>query len=66
MSHVTKEQRKARTLTTIHSRYTADHHGPQVEKDEGVFSKIVAINGTKILIYVVTIKRYNILCVETM
>jgi hypothetical protein len=46
---------------TIHSRYTADHHGPRIEKDVGLWRKIIAINGAKILIYIVTIKRYNIL-----
>jgi hypothetical protein len=65
MSHDTKEQRKARTLTTIHSRYTTDHYGPRIEKDKGLWHDMVVIKGAKILKYVVTIYRYDILCVET-
>jgi hypothetical protein len=56
---------KARTLTTIHQRYAADHQRPCEEENEGLWQKVIGINGAIILIYVVTIQRYNILCVET-
>lgn len=56
---------KPEILTTIHQRYAADHHRPCEEENEGLRHKVIGINGAIILIYVVTIQRYNILCVET-
>jgi hypothetical protein len=61
MSQVTKGRRQARILTKIEERYSTDHHGPRGEEDKTWRHKRGRGGRAKILKYVVTIRRNNVI-----
>jgi hypothetical protein len=66
MRQGTKCQWQARTLTTIEEGYSTDRHGPRVEEDEGWRGKLGSEVRAKILIYIVTIRRNNVVWIASL
>ena len=54
-------RRQARTLTAIEERYNTDHQGPRVEEEDGRQHTRISVARAKILKYVVTMYRNNVL-----